>query len=280
MKTNTKRLREVEAALTPKQRVLQWLEEARKTSSLVGYCQIRLGQPVPQPPATELTEAAAEEVRKRLKGKPYEVTRNAVQHSLRNVMFLLTLAIETNVLVMSKRTEFELTGALCARSLQLATFLESASAAAKKNADGLGPSLGETRRDIVAFATEASATRQAVDHISRRFFDGRTVLFTSTEQDLSDAEQTARTLLEAFNEVAAENGHGGGKGKGKKHAASALAGGRPRPIEKGTFQETVHAVMLSLVHKKVTESNAHAAWEVGETDLAAEMLKSLHSNGP
>ena len=138
----------------------------------------------------------------------------------------------------------------------------------------------EAHRDIVAFATEVLATRQAVDHISRRFFDGRPVLFTSTEQDLSDAEQTARTLLEAFNEVAAENGHGGGKGKGKKHEASALAGGRPRPIEKGTFQETVHAVMLSLVHKKVTGSKAHAAGEVGETDLAAEMLKDLHPNKP
>ena len=129
----------------------------------------------------------------------------------------------------------------------------------------------------MAFATEVYATRQAVDHISRRFFDGRTVLFTSTEQDLSEAERTARTLLEAFNEVAAENGHGGGKGKGKKHEASALAGGRPRPIEEGTFREAVHAVMLSLVHKKVTESKAHAAWEVGETGLAAETLENLGS---
>ena len=130
----------------------------------------------------------------------------------------------------------------------------------------------EAHRDIVAFATQVSATRQAVDLISRRFFDGQPILFPRTDEYLSEAERTAQTLVETYNHALADATSQGSKGK--RGSAKACAG-RPDAIEEAESRETSLAVMASIVREQVAEAKARAAWQIGETELATQVLRSL-----
>jgi len=277
MKASARRLNQVEEILTPKQRVFQWLGHAQEFESAEGYCLKMFRWPVSEWPGEKLTKAAAAAARERLKGYPREVVETAARDAVRDVLFLLGLVGEMNAFVADKFSVFETQAGLCARGLQLAAVLRGPAPKAGSGPACCGPSWQDVRREIIAFATQVSATLQAVALISRKFFDGHPILFTRTDGYLSKSQRTAETLVETYNEAVADTPPQVSKGKRGTVKAGADS---PEAIEENEFQGTSLAAMASIVREKVTEAKARAAWQIGETELATQVLKGLTITDP
>jgi len=272
MKASARRLSQVEKVLTPKQRVLQWLSKAQESESAESYCLEMFNWPVSEWPGEKLTKAAGTAARTRLKGQAEKMVDTAARDAVRDVLFLLGLVGEMNVYVADKFRVFETQAGLCARGLQLAVVLKDPAHQAGVTSIRYGPSWQDVRREIVAFATQVSATRQAVDLISHRFFDEHLILFSGTDEYLSESQRTAQTLVETYNEALANAATG--RSKGKRGTAKARADS-PESIEEDEFRATSLAVMASIVREKAAEAKARAAWQIGETELATQALKGL-----
>ena len=272
MKASTRRLNQVEEVLTPKQRVLQWLGHAQEFESAEGYCLKMFQWPVSKWPGEKLTKAAAAAARERLKGYPREIIETAARDAVRDVLFLLGLVGDVNVWVAGKFRDFETQAALCARGLQLAMVPRDPGPRAGSGPAPCGPSWQDVRREIVAFATQVSATRQAVDLMSRNFFDGHSILFSRTDGYLSESQRTVGTLVETYNGALANAATGPSNGK---RGTAKTGADSPEAIGEDVFRETSLAVVASIVREKVGEAKARAAWQIGETELATEVLKGL-----
>ena len=181
MKTNAKRLKHVEAALTPKQQVLRWLDEARRVGSVGAYCRRMFRGPLSEWPGDKLADAAAEAVRNRLKGERPEVVWNAARDAVRDVAFLLSLVGEMNRTVARKATEFGWAAAHCARGLQLAMLRTEAETAKSTGLGRQGPVLSDIRGEILALMADVSMLRQAVDLIQQQYLDGHPMLFPDAD---------------------------------------------------------------------------------------------------
>ena len=272
MKTSAKRLRQVEAALTPKQQVLRWLEEARRIGSVGAYCRRMFRGPQSEWPGDKLTEAAAEAVRNRLKGERPEVVWNAARDAVRDVAFLLSLVGEMNRTVVRKVTEFEWAAAHCARGLQLAMLRAEAESARTAGPSRQGPALSDIRAEILALAVDVSTLRHAANLISRRYFDGRPILFPGTDGSLTDAIRTVRNLAETYNEVLTDSAPTAHKGKRRTAEAAREAA---QPIEGSGFRKPSDPATLSFVREQVADAKAQAAWQVGQGEVAVEVLQDM-----
>jgi len=277
MKTSAKRLNQVEAALTPKQQVLRWLEEARRAGSVGAYCRRMFRGPLSEWPGDKLTEAAAEAVRKRLKKQRPEVIWNASRDAVRDVAFLLSLVGEMNRTVAQKVTEFKWVAAHCARGLQLAMIRAEAATAKAADLSRQGPTLLDVRAEILALAAEVSMVRYATALIRRRYFDHKPVLFPDIDSSVTDAVRTVRSLAETYNDLLYDSAATTAD-KGKRHKAKAPP--TPQPIEAYGSRGPSDPATLSFVREQVADAKAHAAWQVGQDEAAVEILGSLNAVRP
>ncbi|HUU11391.1 MAG TPA: hypothetical protein VM431_12770 [Phycisphaerae bacterium] len=273
MRTAHRRLAKVEADLTPKQRVLQWLDEALEAGSTEAYCRQMFDEPVSEWPGTRLTEAVAEATRKRLRGYPREAVESRARDAARDILFLLSLVGETNRSVTRKVKEFTWAAALCARGIEVAVLRPEAGGNREATLSRRGLTLSDVRSEIVAFAAQVSLVRHAVNIVSRRYFDGHPILFPGTAESLSEATKTSAILVEAYNEAVSDLPRGRGKG-GRREGVKAQAGAAAaQPIEETDLGEVSAAVAEPLVRQLVADAKAGAAWQVGQSDLAARILR-------
>lgn len=273
MRTAHRRLAKVEADLTPKQQVLQWLDEALEAGSTGAYCRQMLDRSVSEWPGTQLTKAVADATRRHLTGYPREAVETAAHDAARDVLFLLSLAGGTNRMAATRAEESGLVGALLARSLQVAVLRGEAGSNRETDLDHRGLTLSDVRSEIIAFAAQVSLLRQAVDLVSRRYFEGHPVLFPDKAESLSDAAETSAILVEAYNEAASDPPRAQGRG-GRREGVKAQAGAAaPQPIEEADLRDVSAAVVWPLVRQLVADAKASAAWQVGQSDLAARILR-------
>jgi len=272
MKASARRLSRVEKVLTPKQRVLQWLSKARRSESAEGYFLKILNWPVSEWPGEKLTNAAGTAARMHLKGQPPETVETAARDAVKDILFLLGLVGEMNVLVTGKFRDFEARAALCARGLQLVLILENPACKTGRKSIPYGPSWQDVRRETVAFSTEVSATRRAVDLIAHRFFDGHPIPFSRTDEYLSEAQRSVEALVETYNHALADATSQGSNGK---RGAAETQAELPDAIEEAESRETSLVVTASIVREQVAEAKARTAWQIGETELATQVLKGL-----
>ena len=95
--TAERRLDRLEGGLPPKEGTLLWLQEAHAYGSLVGYCAWLVDRPLAEAPLVRLHEHAVREVRRRLKGLPYEQRAEAEEQADRDVAFLFEVVMVLNV---------------------------------------------------------------------------------------------------------------------------------------------------------------------------------------
>ena len=174
----------------------------------------------------------------------------------------------------SKAEESGLVAALCVRGLQVALLQEKAGGSKETGLGPGGPALSDIRSDILTFAAQVSLVRQAVDLVSRRYFDGHPVLFSGTAESLSDATKTSAILVEAYNEAVSDLPRARGKGRRQEGVKVQAGAAAAQPIEEADLRDVSPVVAWPLVRQLVADAKARAAWQVGQSDLAARILRS------
>jgi hypothetical protein len=94
--TAERRLAALEAALSPTELVVGWLDEAHGFGDLEAYVRSMLDDPTVVPPADELARAAASGARASLRGKGSEVIGKAVDGAIRETIFQFELVLRIN----------------------------------------------------------------------------------------------------------------------------------------------------------------------------------------
>jgi hypothetical protein len=97
MTSYDRRLATVEAALSPTQLVLRWLEEAHRYHDMTGYMQSLVDRPIGDFPMDRLAREAQESARIRSRGRSRADVETAVRRSLVETMFRGQLVLEINV---------------------------------------------------------------------------------------------------------------------------------------------------------------------------------------
>jgi len=94
MKTAMRRLQHAEAALSSKQQVLYWLDQALKFGSEERYFQWLRKQSTSELPRMKIVNAVTDVVRGRLKGQPPETVARAIRSARQEVVFLTQLVLD------------------------------------------------------------------------------------------------------------------------------------------------------------------------------------------
>ncbi len=252
MKTGARRLRRVEAALTPRQQVLRWLDGIRAAGSLHAYCQTVLGQSVLDWPGEALTTAARKAARRRTRKAPPEAIEAAERDAARDVLFLLHLAAGVNADVRQQARETALKVALASRGLQVAVLRAAGHGCRGGNGDR-PPHLAGVRADIAGVVGEVAALRQAVALVSRRYFAGQPILFPEAESALERVSKDAARLVGVFD--------------------ATPDGGIP-PIGKAVAADSTDADDPTLARLWVADAKAQAALQVGQREVAVGLLRN------
>jgi hypothetical protein len=94
--TAERRLAALEAALSPTELVVRWLDEAHGFGGIQAYVRSMLDDPAVVPPADQLARAAASGARASLRGKGVEVIGKAVDGAIRDTIFRFELVLRIN----------------------------------------------------------------------------------------------------------------------------------------------------------------------------------------
>jgi hypothetical protein len=94
--TTERRLAAIEAALTPTELVVRWLDEAHASGGLEAYVRSLIDDPAVVPPADQLARAAADGARKRPRGKRGVEVAKAVDTAVRETVFRFHLVLRIN----------------------------------------------------------------------------------------------------------------------------------------------------------------------------------------
>ena len=97
MTSYDRRLATVEAALSPTQLVLRWLEEAHRYHDMTGYMQSLVDRPIGDFPMDRLAREAQESARIRSRGRSRAEADKIARRPLVETMFRGQLVLEINV---------------------------------------------------------------------------------------------------------------------------------------------------------------------------------------
>jgi hypothetical protein len=259
MRDAGKRIDDVEAALTPKQQVLRWLDHVAGLGSEEAYFKWLAERSFEALPRIKLAEAVAEATRKRMRGEPKEAIENVVRRAVRDVDFLTKLVLDINVLVTEKTGAFDLQAALCARGLQLLVV----AAAVPRRGQGALPwldrpvQLQEVLDDVVALLSDIYTLEEAVRLIQRRLFDDHPILFPGRAKRLAEGREKAESVVAEYASLRASGSLDGGEDSTELGLALDALGQAVQPAAAATAR----------YYGDLAE--ADALWEVGQREAAA-----------
>lgn len=198
MSSQKKRIEKVETSLTPKQAVLLWMEEAHSHGSIQAYALWLKEQPESAYPLVRLPRQVREAVRTAMKGQSREAVGWYIDRAERDVIFLFQFVYVLNTRLMedSRTTAFAFLWLL----EKLRPFI----------------SWKGTTKDFVNKATEwvgyakhllleVHTTYRAVQEIEKRYFDGRTVLFSDIAEKTEGMAEQWSVLVEMYNDLVQEH---------------------------------------------------------------------------
>jgi len=256
MRDAGKRLDDVEAALTPKQQVLRWLDHVAGLGSEEAYFKWLAERSFEALPRIKLAEAVAEATRKRMRGEPKEAVENVVRGAVRDVYFLTKLVLDLNTLVSEKATVFDVQAALCARGLQLLVV----ATAVPRRGQGALPWLDrpfqvrEVRNDVVALLLDIYTLEEAIRLIRRRLFDDHPILAESREK--------AESLVAEYASLLASGSLDGGED------ATELG------LALDVLRQAVQPAAAATARYWGDLAKADALWDIGQREAAARLWKS------
>ena len=196
MKTAMRRLRHAEAALSSKQQVLNWLDQALKFGSEERYFQWLRKQPTSAFPRIKIINAVTDVVRGRLKGQPPETIARAIRGARQEVVFLTALVIDLHLRMKTECDLFDLQAALCARTLQVLVLVSSSSQQKEDNqaSEGTEALALLACNQVQEFLRGVLCLEMTVKTLQDKYFDGRAVIFQHRAEILATAHETATVL--------------------------------------------------------------------------------------
>jgi hypothetical protein len=172
--TQKRRVAANEASLSPTQLVLRWLAEAHAYGSLEAYVGSTLDAPAEQQPIDRLCREAQDGARARLRGKPAEQVRLAVNSALRETVFRYELVLRIYVTAHELLDREALIDAALSAHVALLTSADEKT----RLADATYSERFATCRDLLAFrVSELRAAQEARALVERRHLDGHAALF-------------------------------------------------------------------------------------------------------
>ena len=196
MKTAMRRLQHAEAALSSKQQVLNWLDQALKFGSEERYFQWLRKQPTSELPRIKIIDAVTRTVRGRLKGQPPVVIDRAIRSARQEVVFLTQLVIDLHVRMNTECDLFDLQAALCARTLQVLVLVCSPSQQKKDNQTPQGTEalVHLACNQVQEFLLGVLCLETTIKTLQDRYFDGHAVVFPERASAIATAHETALVL--------------------------------------------------------------------------------------
>jgi hypothetical protein len=177
--TAERRLRAVEASLTPTQLVLRWLDEAHAFGDLESYVRSQLAEPSTEGPLDRLAREAASGARASLRGKRPEIVDAAVRSGLRETVLrfdlVMRILVTTHDLV---EREGLIQAALSAHVALLTT-----EGRATRRRDATYPERFATLRGLLLFrVAELRVAQEARSAVEGRYLAGHPALFPDAVQ--------------------------------------------------------------------------------------------------
>jgi hypothetical protein len=183
----------IEASLTPTQLVLRWLGEAHAYGSLEAYVGSILDLPADEQPIDRLCREAHDGVRARLRGKPAEQVRLAVNSALRETVFRFELVLRINVTAHELLDREGLIDAALSAHVALLTSADEKT----RLADATYSERFATCRDLLAFRVgELRAAQEARAIVEGRYLDGHAALFPDVAAAWDEQVRSTETIAD------------------------------------------------------------------------------------
>ncbi len=181
--TAERRLAAVEAAMTPTELVVAWLEEVQAHGSLEAAVRALLSEPSPVPPLDRLIRAASDGARTRSKGKPVGERSKAIDQAVSETIFRFRLVLRIITVTCDRLDRgLLLEGLFGARVAMLVT----TSQLPDKRDPGYLPALIGVRDLIVRQVDELLAAGEARATVERRYLGGHPALFPDRQAEWAD----------------------------------------------------------------------------------------------
>jgi hypothetical protein len=178
--TAERRLEKVEAALTPTQRILAWLDEAHTWGTLSAYVDSLLDKSPDDFPINRLAGDAATATRAALRGKPAETVRAAVRKAVLATVFRFHLVLRINVLTHEALDRETLIYVAMAGQLAL---LGRDARPDRLTDHGHLARLAKCRDITMSRVDHWLALQQARSMAEERYLEGRSAVFPDTAAD-------------------------------------------------------------------------------------------------
>ena len=194
--TVERRLAALEAALSPTELVVRWLDEAHGYGGIEAYVRSMLDDPAVVPPADQLARAAASGARASLRAKGSEVIGKAVDTAIREAIFRFELVLRINTVSHELiDRQMLLDGVFSAQLAMLATAGQDAG---RRDMADLRR-FAQLRQLIIGRLDELEAAGQARLTVEERYLAGHPALFPDgiaawTEQ-LKNSEAIGRLAV-------------------------------------------------------------------------------------
>jgi hypothetical protein len=189
--TAERRLAKVEAALTPTQRVLAWLDEAHAFGGLSPYVDSLLDQPPHAFPINRLARDASSATRAALRGKPAETVDAGVRQAVRTTVFRFELVMRINVVT---HEMIDREGLIHAALAGMLGMLTNDDRPERLTYQSYRSRLAQCREVTASRVDELLAAEQARSVVEERYLDGHAALFPDDTRDAAERLVLARDL--------------------------------------------------------------------------------------
>ena len=189
-----RRLDALDASLTPTGLVLRWLAEAHAFGDIEPYVASILDLPGDEQPIDRLCREAYEGVWARLRGKPAEQVRAAVNSALRETVFRYELVLRIYVMAHELLDREALIDAALSAHIALLT----TEGQAERKRDPTYTERFTTYRDLLAFrVNELRAAREARAIVESRYLDGHAALFPDVAAAWDEQLKSTESIADA-----------------------------------------------------------------------------------
>jgi len=201
--TAERRLRAVEASLTPTQLVLRWLDEAHAFGDLESYVRSQLAESSVEGPLDRLAREAARGARASLRGKRPEIIDAAIRSALRETVFRFDLVMRILVTTHELLDREGLIEAVLSAHLALLT----TEGRAERRRDASYLERFATLRGLLLFRmAELRAEQDARATVEARYLAGHTALFPDAVKAWGEQVRNTETLTDVACRLAELDG--------------------------------------------------------------------------
>jgi len=190
--SNQQRLRKIEGLLTPQQAILLHLKDRiERFDSFIEYGVAMAELPHP---GDKICRQIAESVKSifRTKKKDEATTHKVIREAQMEAAFLMTLANETNTMIIEESQVWALQSALLIEQLK-PLLIENTFDNEK-----------EWRIKMMAVAIKVLKTKPAAELIQSKYFDSKTILFSQAVKILDASAETIEKIINSYNHIVGE----------------------------------------------------------------------------